>query len=97
MINRKLNLRETVRGFLSDYLTQRVTLPGWPQYCVTRAVLHCLIHNSQFFEWLSSREKSWLMAYARPASSDQIEVAYDKACELYEEAEALNRRGALVE
>ena len=33
------------------------------------------------------------MAYARPASSDQIEVAYDKACELYEEAEALNRRG----
>ena len=70
---------------------------GWPQYCVTRAVLHCLIHNSQFFEWLSSREKSWLMAYARPASSDQIEVAYDKACELYEEAEALNRRGALVE
>ena len=54
---------------------------GWPQYCVTRAVLHCLIHNSQFFEWLSSREKSWLMAYARPASSDQIEVAYDKACE----------------
>ena len=37
------------------------------------------------------------MAYARPASSDQIEVAYDKACELYEEAEALNRRGALVE
>ena len=66
MINRKLNLRETVRGFLSDYLTQRVTLPGWPQYCVTRAVLHCLIHNSQFFEWLSSKEKNWLMAYAPP-------------------------------
>ena len=55
MINRKLNLRETVRGFLSDHLTQLVSLPGWPQYCVTRAVLHCLIHNSEFFGWLSSR------------------------------------------
>ena len=28
---------------------------GWPQYCVTRAVLHCLIHDSEFFGWLSSR------------------------------------------
>ena len=36
------------------------------------------------------------MAYVRPASSDQIEAAYDEACELYEEAEALNRRGAVV-
>ena len=93
MINRKPNLRETVRSFLSDYFTQRVTLPGWPQYCVTRAVLHCLIHDSEFFDRLSSREQNWLMAYVRPASSDQVEVAYDEACELYEEAEALNRRG----
>ena len=56
MINRKPNLRETVRSFLSDYFTQLVTLPGWPQYSVTRAVLHCLIHDSEFFVWLSSRE-----------------------------------------
>ena len=89
MINRKPDLRETVHSFLSDYLTQLVTLPGWPQYCVTRAVLHCLIHDSEFFGWLSSREKNWLIAYVRPASSDQVEVAYDEACELYEEAEAL--------
>ena len=95
MINRKSDLRETVHSFLSDYLTQLVALPGWPQYCVTRAMLHCLMHDSECFGWLSSREKNWLMAYVRPASSDQ--VAYDEACELYEEAEALNRRGALVE
>ena len=97
MINRKPDLRETVHSFLSDYLTQLVTLPGWPQYCVTRAVLHCLIHDSEFFGWLSSREKNWLMAYVRPASSDQVEVAYDEACELYQEAETLNRRVAPVE
>ena len=97
MINRKPNLRETVHSFLSDYLTQLVTLPGWPQYCVTRATLHCLMHDSECFGWLSSREKNWLMAYVRPDSSDQVKVAYDEARELYEEAEALNRRGALVE
>ena len=36
MINRKPNHRETVRSFLSNYLTQFVTLPGWPQYSVRR-------------------------------------------------------------
>ena len=97
MINRKPNLRETVRSFLSDYLTQLVTLPSWPQYCVTRAVLHCLIHDLEFFGWLSSKERDWLMAYARPTSSDQVKAAYDEACELYKKAEALNPWGALVE
>ena len=29
MINRKSDLRETVHSFLSDYLTQLVTLPSW--------------------------------------------------------------------
>ena len=38
-MNRKPNLRKT-RDFLSEYLTQLVNIPGWPQYCVTRAVLH---------------------------------------------------------
>ena len=62
----------------------------------TRAVLYCLIHDSAFFGWLSSREKNWLMAYVRPASSDQVEVAYDEACQLYEEAGGFEPPGARV-
>ena len=40
---RKPTLKETIQAALAGYAHELVVLPGWPQYCVTRTVLHCLV------------------------------------------------------
>ena len=66
-------------------LRHRLTV-GRPQYCVTRAVLHCLVDDAETFSWMTRREKQWLIAYVQVAGPEPLEVAYDEAVELYEQA-----------
>ena len=89
MIRRKTTLRETIQAALAGY-TKELVLPGWPQYCVTRAVLHCLVEDAETFSWMTRREKQWLIAYLQVAGPEPVEVAYDEAVELYEQADALD-------
>ena len=67
-------------------LRHRLTV-GRPQYCVTRAVLHCLVDDAETFSWMTRREKQWLIAYVQVAGPEPLEVAYDEAVELYEQAD----------
>ena len=94
MIRRKPTLRETIQAALAGYTKELVVLPGWPQYCVTRAVLHCLVDDAETFSWMTPREKQWLIAYVQVAEPEPIEVAYDEAVELYEQADALDRQAS---
>ena len=68
--------------------TINVTMP--PQYCVTRAMLYCLVEDAGTFSWMTRREKQWLIAYVQVAGPEPVEVAYDEAVELYEQADALD-------
>ena len=83
-------LRETIQAALAGYTKELVVLPGWAQYCVTRAVLHCLVEDAETFSWMTRREKQWLIAYVQVAGPEPVEVAYDEAVELYEQADALD-------
>ena len=74
-------------------LRHRLTV-GRPQYCVTWAVLHCLVDDAETFSWMTRREKQWLIAYVQVAGPEPLEVAYDEAVELYEQADALDRRAS---
>ena len=94
MIHRKPTLRETIQAALAGYTKELVVLPGWPQYCVTRGVLHCLVDDAETFSWMTPREKQWLIAYVQVAGPEPIEVAYDEAVQLYEEADALDRQAS---
>ena len=40
------------------------------------------------------REKQWLIAYVQVAGPETVEVAYDEAVELYEQADALDRQAS---
>ena len=91
MIHRKPTLRETLGAALAGYTKELVVLPGWPQYCVTRAVLHCLVADSAAFTWLSPKEKNWLIAYVQVARPEPVEVAYDEAVALYDEVNEMPR------
>ena len=91
---RKPTLKETIQAALAGYAHELVVLPGWPQYCVTRAVLHCLVDDAETFSWMTRREKQWLIAYVQVAGPEPVEVAYDEAVELYEQADALDRQGS---
>ena len=42
------------------------------------------------FSWMTRREKQWLIAYVQVAGPEPVEVAYDEAVELYEQADALD-------
>ena len=86
MIQRKPTLRETIQDAMNGYLQELVVLPGWPQYCVIRAVLHCLVDNSQATRAMSAKEKNWLIAYAQVARPELVEIAYEEALELYDAA-----------
>ena len=44
--------------------------------------------------WMTRREKQWLIAYVQVAGPEPLEVAYDEAVELYEQADALDRRAS---
>ena len=88
MANQKPVLIETIQKTLRGYCSQLVVLPGWPQYCVTRPVLHCLVNDSQATKQLSDKHKNWLIAYAQVAGPELVEIAYDEALELYDEAES---------
>ena len=41
---------------------------------------------------MTRREKQWLVVYVKVAGPEPLEVAYDEAVELYERADALDRR-----
>ena len=73
-----------------------MVLPGWAQYCVTRAVLHCLVEDAETFSWMTRREKQWLIAYVQVAGPEPVEVAYDEAVELYEQADALDSQACIA-
>ena len=87
---RTTTLRETIEAALAGYTKELVVLPGWPQYGVTRAMLHCLVEDAETFSWMTRREKQWLIAYVQVAGPEPVEVAYDEAVELYEQADALD-------
>ena len=91
---RRPTLKETIQATLAGYAHELVVLPGGPQYCVTRAVLHCLVDDAETFSWMPRREKQWLIAYVQVAGPEPLEVAYDEAVELYEQADALDRRAS---
>ena len=76
-MNRKPNLRKT-RDFLSEHLTQLVNIPGWPQYCVTRAVLHRMAAVLYTRHW----DRECYVAYARIATATQVELTHDQALDL---------------
>ena len=84
---RRPTLKETIQAALAGCAHELVVLPGWPQYCVTRAVLHCLVDDAETFSWMTRREKQWLIAYVQVAGPEPLEVAYDEAVDLYREAE----------
>ena len=56
----------------------------------TRLVLRC----GDFLVDLTRREKQWLIAYVQVAGPEPVEVAYDEAVELYEQADALDRQAS---
>ena len=88
MIQRKPTFKETIQKALRGYCSELVVLPGWPQYCVTRPVLHYLVNDSQATRQFSDKHKNWLIAYAQVAGPELVEIAYDEALELYDEAES---------
>ena len=59
--------------------TIQAALAGWPQYCVTGSVLHCLVDDAPAFAWMTRREKNWLIAYANIAGLEPFEVSYDES------------------
>ena len=61
-------------------------LPGWPQYCVPRRVLCCLVDTAPAFGGMTSREKSWLITCIPVARPGPVEVDYHEALDLYHEA-----------
>ena len=92
MIHRNSTLRETIQAALAGYAHELVLLPGWPQYCVTQPCCICLVDDAETFSWMTRREKQWLVVYVKVAGPEPLEVAYDEAVELYERADALDRR-----
>ena len=53
-------------------------------------MLHCLVEDAETFSWMTRREKQWLIACVQVAGPEPVEVAYDEAVELYEQADALD-------
>ena len=86
-MHQKPTLKETIQAALAGYAHELVVLPGWPQYCVTCSVLHCLVDDAPAFAWMTCREKNWLIAYVQVAGPEPLEVAYDQALDLYREAD----------
>ena len=68
---RRPTLKETIQAALAGYAHELVVLPGWPQYCVTRAVLHRLVDDAETFSWMTRREKQWLIAYVQVAGQSR--------------------------
>ena len=78
MIHRKPTLRETIQAALAGYTKELVALPGWPQYCVTRAVLHRMAAGLYTRHW----GRECYVAYARIATATQVEMTHDQALDL---------------
>ena len=78
MIHRKRTLRGTIQAACAGYTKELVVLPGWPQYCVTRAGLHCMAAVLYTRHW----DRKCYVAYARIATATQVEMTHDQALDL---------------
>ena len=85
-MNQKPTLKQTIQDAIRGYSQELVVLPGWPQYCVPRRVLCCLVDNAPAFGGMACREKSWLIAYIPVAGPGPVKMDYHEALDLYREA-----------